>query len=393
MLGEYIVGDNSRLLVWGKDSIEDNTIEQAQRVARLPFVPNYVALMPDAHFGYGACVGSVIPTSGAIVPYAIGVDIGCGMIAVETNFMVDQLPDDLDKLHHSFERSIPAGKGGDHQGEVHAFHDQRVLALYDRRPFIEDRLTEKALRQCGTLGGGNHFVEVTYNQDGVVWIVLHSGSRGIGNILATQHIDVAKDLMKKFHIELEDPNLAYLPEGTAEFDSYIKAMLWCQDYALVNRELMMDAALKDLRHEVPMMEEMRRIQCHHNFTEQENHFGKNLWVTRKGAVRARTDDVVIIPGSMSDGTYIARGLGDKASLNSCSHGAGRVLGRKEAKRRFTAADLTERMKGISWDASKAAGLVDEISDAYKPIEEVMAAQADLVEPLHVLKQVLSFKGD
>jgi RNA-splicing ligase RtcB len=378
---------SSRLLSWASD-IEPQALEQAERSSRLPFVHGHVALMPDAHWGMGATVGSVIPTRGAIIPAAVGVDIGCGMVAVETSLRAEHLPDDLAPLHAQIARSVPAGVGQGWKEGRYPLPALGVLALTERQQAV-------AAKQMGSLGSGNHFVEICLDEEDYVWVVLHSGSRGVGNQLATQHIECARGLMARYFIELEDRDLAYLVEGTPEFTAYITAMLWAQDYAMLNRSVMMDAVLNQLArflYRAPIDIEVERINCHHNFTEKEHHGSKDVWVTRKGAIRARDTDLGVIPGSMGTCSYIVRGKGNAASYNSCSHGAGRRMGRKEARRQFTAGDLADQMKGRTWNVDDAEALVDEIPSCYKDIDQVMADQKDLVEVLHTLRQIVNYKG-
>lgn len=383
-----------KLLVWGADHLEAQALDQAKRSARLPFVEGHLALMPDAHWGMGATIGSVIPTRGAIIPAAVGVDIGCGMIAVETTSTGDNLPDDLDALMPLIEERVPAGVGQGHirnSGAAERWYGQRPLPDSNpERPFHDKRVM-KVLEQFGTLGSGNHFLEVCLDERDIVWVVLHSGSRGMGNKLAQGHIKTAKKLAEQWFIPLEDPDLAYLVQGTPEFGAYIRDMNWAQDYALANRERMMDEALRSLFELMPGVE-ARRINCHHNFTVNERHMGKNLWVTRKGAIRARTDDAGVIPGSMGTRSYIVKGKGNPASFDSCSHGAGRKMSRGQARKTFTEADLTEAMGDRAWNHDHAKTLLDEHPGAYKDIDQVMEAQADLVEIEHTLRQVFNYKG-
>jgi tRNA-splicing ligase RtcB len=380
---------DSKLLAWGADDIEPGTMEQAARSSRLPFIHGHVALMPDAHWGMGATVGSVIPTQGAIIPAAVGVDIGCGMIAVEIDATADRLPDDLGVLMPLVEERVPAGVGQGHHRLSGAA--EKWLFAHEPRTEFSRKRTATVLAQFGTLGSGNHFLEVCLDERDHVWVVLHSGSRGIGNQLATEHIKTAKKLAEQWFIPLEDPDLAYLVQGTPEFGAYISDMHWAQDYALANRDRMMDETLRSLQELMPFAE-VSRVNCHHNFTQMENHHGKNVWVTRKGAIKAATGDRGVIPGSMGTRSYIVSGKGNPASFNSCSHGAGRRMSRKEARRQFTAADLTERMGDRAWNADRAESLIDEIPDSYKSIERVMAAQSDLVEIEHTLRQVFNYKG-
>lgn len=379
-----------RLLSWATD-IEQNTIQQAARTARLPFIEGHVALMPDAHLGFGATVGSVIPTRGAIVPSAVGVDIGCGMVAAATTLNASDLPESLAPLLSTIEEKVPAGVGQAHE-ESAVSKDLDRLINAETFNLLKHKQQKKAMQQFGTLGSGNHFVEVCLDEQDSVWVVLHSGSRGVGNNLATQHIELAKGLMKRYFITLEDPDLAYVTEGTPEFDAYIRDLLWAQDYAKFNRIAMMDNVLKALFSFVGQGAETERISCHHNYAERENHMGKNLWITRKGAIRARVGDRGVIPGSMGTSSYIVTGLGHPGSFTSASHGAGRRMSRGKAREQLTVESLTEMMGDRTWMADRAKSLVDEHPDAYKSIDEVMEAQKDLVRIDHTLHQVLNFKG-
>jgi tRNA-splicing ligase RtcB len=380
---------NPKLVSWASD-IEPDTIRQAEKTARLPIVAGHVALMPDAHVGLGATVGSVIPTTGAVIPAAVGVDIGCGMIATELDLRADQLPDSLEPLLGRIERVIPAGMG---QGHDHiARKADRWLAEHQPATELDTKQVTKVRKQFGTLGSGNHFVEVCLDERDHVWLVLHSGSRGIGNQLAQMHIAIARRLSRDAMEDLEDIDLASFVQGTPEFERYVADMLWSQDYALANREQMMDRALRELVAFVGTGRELRRINCHHNFTQQEVHGGAELWITRKGAIKAAAGDLGVIPGSMGTRSYIVAGLGNEASWTSCSHGAGRRLSRTRAKKLFGPDDLAEQMSGKVWLADRAAKLVDEIPSAYKDIDQVMADQADLVEVQHTLRQVLNYKG-
>ena len=390
------------VLSWGSD-LEKETIEQAAKASRLPFVKGHLALMPDAHVGMGATIGSVIPTQGAIIPSAVGVDIGCGMIAAETNLTADRLPDAFERFLPRVEAVVPAGVGRGHTFANHSERRQRALEAppYTGASSLTGKQVSKITDQFGSLGSGNHFVEVCLDEGDRVWVVLHSGSRGIGNQLATQHIEAAKGLMKKMFISLEDPDLAYLVEGTAEFDSYIADMLWAQEYARANRETMMDAVLSELWDFVGSSSgisepgpggEVRRINCHHNYTEREHHHGHDVWLTRKGAIRARQGDFGVIPGSMGTSSYIVRGLGNPASYESCSHGAGRRMSRSRARQEIALEDFVASMDGRDWQVSKADQLLDEAPQAYKDIDQVMSDQADLVAVEHTLHQILNYKG-
>lgn len=386
---------NDKLYVWGSD-IEPNTIRQAERTARLPIIAGHVALMPDAHVGMGATVGSVVPTQGAIIPATVGVDIGCGMSAARTSLTVDQLPDSLDGLLGEIAKRVPAGVGQGHD-RVQRRADMWLAANQPRTP-LDGKLGKKAHSQLGSLGSGNHFVEVSVDQTDTVWVVLHSGSRGIGNMLAQRHIAVAKALAKHAEIALEDPDLAWLIEGTDEFDHYIADLRWAQAYAFENRDIMLERVLDALRSFVGVDEftvgDITR--CHHNYTEQETHVvdgsERQVWVTRKGAIRAGVGDKGIIPGSMGTSTYLVEGLGNPGSFHSSSHGAGRRMSRGQAKRELDVDTLTEAMSGRTWLAGSAQSLVDEHPLAYKDIESVMADQADLARVTHRLEAVLNYKG-
>ena len=380
---------NPRLLSWASD-IDDLTIRQAEKTARLPIVEGHVALMPDAHVGIGATVGSVIPTKGAVIPAAVGVDIGCGMIAAELDVSESQLPDSLQPLLSRIERVIPAGVGQGHDG-VGRRAAQWMKANKPATALSGDRAS-KALKQFGTLGSGNHFFELCVDERSRLWVVLHSGSRGIGNQLAQAHIARARKLAAAAQTPLEDPDLASFLQGTREFEAYITDMQWAQDYALANREAMMDRAMAEVFSFLGHGREVSRLNCHHNFTQPEIHDGKELWVTRKGAIKAGTGDLGVIPGSMGTRSYIVRGKGNPLSWSSCSHGAGRRHSRGAARRLFNAADLTKAMEGKTWLKSRADKLVDEIPQAYKDIDQVMADQDDLVEVLHTLRQVMNYKG-
>jgi tRNA-splicing ligase RtcB len=380
---------NDKLISWASD-IEEATLLQAEKTSRLPIVEGHVALMPDAHVGIGATVGSVIPTVGAVIPSAVGVDIGCGMIASELDVNADQLPDALEPLLSRIGAAIPAGVGKGHD-EV-ADNAGRWLAAHRPATDLSNDRAQKAAKQFGRLGSGNHFFELCLDERDRVWVVLHSGSRGIGNTLASMHIDKARKLAKALELRLEDPNLAYFTEGTPEFGAYIADMLWAQDYARANRDQMMDNAMHEIFGFFGFGSETRRINCHHNFTEREVHGGRELWITRKGAIKADTGDLGVIPGSMGTRSYIVRGKGNAASWTSCSHGAGRRHSRTQAKKLFSTADLAEQMRGKVWLSDKADALLDEIPSAYKDIDQVMADQADLVEVLHTLRQVLNYKG-
>lgn len=380
---------NDKLISWATD-IDPGTIRQAEKTARLPIVEGHVALMPDAHVGLGATVGSVIPTKGAVIPAAVGVDIGCGMIAAELDVTEDQLPDTVEPLLGRIAKVIPAGVGQGH-GEVGRNADRWLSANRPATALAQNQ-SVRAAKQFGTLGSGNHFFELCLDERGRVWVVLHSGSRGIGNQLAQMHIKEARRLAKDLELRLEDPDLAYFLEGTPEFEAYIGDMLWAQDYARANRDQMMDNAMREVFAFLGFGRETRRINCHHNFTQRETHGDAELWITRKGAIKADTGDLGVIPGSMGTRSYIVSGRGNGASWTSCSHGAGRRHSRTQAKKLFTADDLAKAMEGKVWLEDRAGSLVDEIPSAYKDIDQVMADQTDLVDVLHELHQILNYKG-
>ena len=378
-----------KLLSWASD-LDEQTLAQARRTARLPIVEGHVALMPDAHLGIGATVGSVIPTRDAIIPAAVGVDIGCGMVAVETDLAGADLPGDLNPLVAKIERAVPAGVG---KG-----HDRRSAtgrSWFARHPPARDftpKQVERTITQFGTLGSGNHFAAVALDSDARVWTVVHSGSRGIGNEIANEHIARARRVAQRSALHLEDRDLAYFCEGTPEFDAYVADMLWAQDYARANRDQMMDLLLEELFSFARTGTEVRRINCHHNYSARERHDGRDLWITRKGAIRAGRDDYGVIPGSMGNDIHIVRGLGNPASYESCAHGAGRRHSRRQAKKRFSVDQLRTQMKGKAWNRDRAGALLDEIPDAYKDLAQVMADQADLVRSERTLREVLNYKG-
>jgi tRNA-splicing ligase RtcB len=365
--------------------VDQGTVDQALVASRLPILGGPVALMPDAHLGIGATVGSVIPTENAVIPSAVGVDIGCGMIAVETDLGESRLPDrGLESTLSAFVEHIPAGLGKWHQEPSDA---ARSWWVDHRADWLSDRQVERALVQFGTLGSGNHFVEVAVDERGIVWLVMHSGSRGVGNQLATMHIKVAKAQEQG----LEDPDLAYFIQGTPEFDRYIRDMLWAQDYAMGNRAALMQRALSEFGF-LTGARPVQWINCHHNYSVLEEHGGRAMWITRKGAIRAASGDLGVIPGSMGTKSYIVRGLGNPLSYNSCSHGAGRRMSRTRARKEVSVESFTEAMVGRIWQHRDAQVLVDESPQAYKDIDQVMRDQADLVEIVHDLRGLLSYKG-
>lgn len=379
--------------VWASD-LEPEAEQQVRNLATLPFIFRQVAVMPDAHAGKGSTVGTVIATKGAIIPAAVGVDIGCGMCAVKLPFGIDRI-DRLAELRHSIERAVPVGHEGNRtiSPRVAAFFEKAGLPR--AKQYDQALKLGKAVSQCGSLGGGNHFIEICQDTEGGAWVVLHSGSRNIGKSLAEIHIGEAQGLMRKYFVSLPDPDLAYLAQHTPEFDAYIHDLHWAQDYAKQNREEMMTKILEQVAWHVygesgHVITPELRVDCHHNYTAMENHFGTNIWVTRKGAVSARPGELGIIPGSMGTRSYIVRGLGNPESFNSCSHGAGRRMSRAKARKTFTQADLAQQTAGV--ECRKDAEVIDEIPGAYKDIDLVMANQADLVEPIYTLKQLLCVKG-
>lgn len=379
--------------IWA-DDVEDSALQQLKNLARLPFIAsNGVAAMPDVHAGIGATVGSVIATDKAIIPAAVGVDIGCGMNAVRLSLKASDLPDSLKVIRDQIERDVPLGAGGAHDPKRLPASSAEtwcgLQALVDKHPTLAKNHAE---RQLGSLGSGNHFIELCIDEAQDVWIMLHSGSRGIGNLIGRYFIEKAKRRMEQYFISLPDGDLAYFPEDTDDFNDYVEAVQWAQDYALENRRVMMEAVIAALRRHIPreFTTTQEAINCHHNYVTRENHFGRNLWVTRKGAIRAREGDLGIIPGSMGQRSYIVRGKGSVESYCSCSHGAGRKMSRAEARRRFQLADLVAQTEGV--ECRKDDAVLDEIPGAYKNIDAVMDNQRDLVEVVHVLKQVLCVKG-
>jgi len=381
--------------IWTKN-VDLQSEVQLRQTAALPFIFKHVAAMPDVHYGKGATVGSVVATKGALVPAAVGVDIGCGMMAAQMPFSADRLPDSLDALFSALSKAIPVGQGQHKTATDDAVVWNGMMPGYCKLPEVVTKgLLDKTLAQLGTLGGGNHFIEVCLDEKNNVWVMLHSGSRGIGNKIGNYYIDCAKELMQQFMIKLENPDLAYLPEGTPLFDAYWRDLQWAQSYAMKNREIMMKLTLQAIAEVIfgdkyGIIDPEVMINCHHNYAERENHFGENVIVTRKGAVRARVGDMGIIPGSMGTRSYIVQGLGNSDSFCSCSHGAGRQLSRGKAKELYTAEDVEKQTAGIV--CRKDAGVVDEIPAAYKDIDAVMEDQKDLVKVVAVLRQVLCVKG-
>jgi len=377
-------------------TIEPAAKQQLENIAELPFVVKHVAVMPDCHLGKGATVGSVIATKGAIIPAAVGVDIGCGMIAVKTKFFAEDLPTNLEKVRTGIERRIPLGAGAFNR-KITDTARKRVTQLKKEATQDYDSVDKRWTDALGSLGSGNHFIEISLDESDRVWVVLHSGSRGIGNKLAMKHIRIAQKLMDESSIKLKDRDLAYLSENRGEFDKYINDLLWAQDFALLNREEMMDRVMTELSYVFYTEDghqkeiELERINCHHNFTQRENHFNEDVWITRKGAIQMKAGQKGVIPGSMATSSYIVSGLENKMAYHSAPHGAGRRFSRGEARRRFTMEDFKKAMAGI--ECRHSAKLIDELPMAYKDIDEVMENSKELVKVDHRLRQVVSIKGD
>jgi tRNA-splicing ligase RtcB (3'-phosphate/5'-hydroxy nucleic acid ligase) len=391
---------SDRLVNWAS-ILDDETRRQAERTASLPFVHPHVALMPDAHLGKGATVGSVLPTKGAIIPAAVGVDIGCGMIAVRTPWAADEVRarGPLAALRGDIERAVPLSAGKYNKSLTESAR-RRVKELEARADELGDDVLRSVTStapnwtmQLGSLGSGNHFIEVTVDEQDRVWLFLHSGSRGVGNKIAQKHIAIAQERARRDALDLPDRDLAWLDEGTPEFDRYIAELRWAQHFALLNREEMMDRVAGCLAVHMRADEtpELERINCHHNFSERERHVGADLWVSRKGAIQAKKGQAGLIPGSMGTASYIVSGLGNPLALESAPHGAGRMFSRTRARKTFTRAQLEESMKGIEWRHSDA--FLDEIPGAYKPVNVVMRDAKDLVEVRHTLRQLVNVKGD
>jgi tRNA-splicing ligase RtcB len=387
--------------VFTKDT-EHEAMQQLINVAQLPIVFSHVAAMPDVHHGIGATVGSVIATKQAVIPAAVGVDIGCGMNAVRLTLSAKDLPENLGRIRSEIEAAVPVGFDMHESDKVRgSAHARQARTLSDRLDTIvkkhggvvkmQRQFARTWVSQLGTLGGGNHFIELCIDESQRVWVMLHSGSRGIGNVFGRYFIDAARKDIQRHHINVPDRDLAYFSEGSALFDDYVEAVDWAQDYALLNRSMMMKLVLDALaKHLPPFKTDGEAINCHHNYVSVEQHFGEKLFITRKGAISAREGQMGIIPGSMGARSYIVRGRGNPESFCSCSHGAGRRMSRTEAKRRFNKFDLAQQTEGI--ECRKDGGVVDEIPAAYKNIDEVMANQTDLVDVAHILKQVICIKG-
>ena len=373
---------------------DEGTIEQAKITSSMNFVSPHLSLMPDAHLGKGSTVGSVVPTKGAIMPACVGVDIGCGMIAVKTTHTVNSIQEmDKKALRESIESQIPLSAGKyNHKVKEDAQFYVTVLEQRAKEIVFEPDALDKNWRlQLGSLGSGNHFIEITKDEEGFIWLFLHSGSRGIGNKIAMKHIKIAKDECKRLGAELQDPDLAFLIRGTLEFQDYIDEMNWAQDFAQYNREVMMKRVVAAFTHHAGAFQVLDEINCHHNFTQRELHDGEYLWVTRKGAISANLGQPGLIPGSMGTASYVVEGLGNPMSFNSAPHGAGRNFSRATARKTFTKEDLDIKMQGIEWSGSNA--FIDEHPDAYKDIDVVMKDAEDLVVIKHTLNQLINIKGD
>ncbi len=396
----FKVEDGAPIKAWVDGvQVEDAALTQLHNVSRLPFVHKHIAVMPDVHWGMGATVGSVIATKGAVIPAAVGVDLGCGMMAVRTNLTASDLPDSLLDVRNAIEAAVPHGRSNNGaMGDVGAWAEPNwgtwyapLMKIVDKHPKLA-RPAQRAAHHYGTLGTGNHFIELCLDESQDVWVMLHSGSRGIGNAIGTYFINLAKEDMKRWFVHLPDADLAYIPQGSEHFTEYMGAVHWAQEFALGNRQEMMNRTMDALM--VSLGRDIRTqdvaVNCHHNYVSWERHFGDNVMVTRKGAVNAHEGVMGIIPGSMGAKSFIVRGKGNRESFCSCSHGAGRAMSRGEARRRFTLEDHAAATTGV--ECRKDAEVIDETPAAYKSIDAVMAAQTDLVDIVHTLKQVVCVKG-
>jgi len=394
---KYINSGKNLVKIWTND-IEKEAEEQLLNLSNLPFIYKHIAVMPDVHAGKGSTIGTVIATKGAVCPATVGVDLGCGMTALKLPFKVDVIMDKLLLIRHSIERAVPVGFNKHSMIDTNRGSILTDILGDDLTCFDKDRgkLLTNAGLQLGTLGGGNHFIEICFDENADAWIVLHTGSRNIGKMIAEVHINKAKGLMKSYFIDLPDPDLSYLVQNTLEFDNYIHDINWAQKYAYENREHMLKNILAEIAYyaygdkDISRFDTCLKISCHHNYTTMENHFNKNVLVTRKGAVSAKLGQLGIIPGSMGDKSYIVEGLGNIESFCSCSHGAGRRMSRNKAKSIFTIDDLIKQTSNV--ECRKDADIIDEIPGAYKNIDEVMDNQKDLVKILHTLKQIICIKG-
>ncbi|MCP3674140.1 MAG: RtcB family protein [Gammaproteobacteria bacterium] len=380
------------------DEVEHSAMQQLYNMAQLPFIHSHIAAMPDVHFGKGATVGSVIPTKGAIIPAAVGVDIGCGMNAIRLSIKGKDLPDNLRGLRLLIEEAIPVGFNMHkidraRRSTINALSGglDRIIGKHKKIYSMRRRPYQTWIRQIGTLGGGNHFIELCLDENDDVWVMLHSGSRGVGNVIGQYFISLAKKDMGRHLVNLPDKDLAYFTEGSSYFDDYVEAVEWAQDYAMANRREMMHLILNALKKKLPKFGVTKEaINCHHNYVSQEVHFGERVFVTRKGAISAGLDELGIIPGSMGAKSFIVRGRGNQQSFCSCSHGAGRKMSRSAAKRQYSEEDVVQQTKGV--ECRKDKGVIDEIPAAYKDIDKVMNNQSDLVEVIHTLKQIVCVKG-
>lgn len=400
-----LTGSSAPIKAWTKGvPFEEKAQQQLRNIASLALVHSHIAVMPDVHYGLGATIGSVIPSVDAVIPAAVGVDIGCGMVAAKTSLRAQDLPDNLRDIRHAFEAAVPHGRTSRGRGRQDrgAWHNIPPLVASEWLGLLArfERICEKhpRIKNCnnvshlGTMGTGNHFLELCLDENNAVWLMLHSGSRGVGNLIGNYFIELARKEMERHQINLPDKDLAYLKEGSDYFDDYVEAVEWAQDYAAKNREIMMVNAISALRKvlKVTFSATEMAVNCHHNYVSREHHFGKNCYITRKGAVRAQKGELGIIPGSMGARSFIVRGLGNPDSFNSCSHGAGRVMSRTQAKKIYSVDDQIAATKGV--ECRKDEGVIDEIPHAYKDIDAVMEAQKDLVEVLHTLKQIVCVKG-
>lgn len=392
----YQAGNDNTVVTWAS-ILADNTLQQAMKTARSDVISGPLALMPDCHVGMGSTIGSVIPTKSAVLPSTVGVDVGCGLGSVETTVTADQLPDDLQPWLDDINKAIPAGLGN-----WHGAAQKRSESWLKKNPVPDtlESLTTKQQgnvpNQLGTLGSGNHFVEVGIDEHDKVWLILHSGSRGAGNILARGHINASKQLALDLERKLEDPDLAYFLESDAGFQMYVTDLLWAQDYAMENRAIMMENLVRifcDKMNLTPKTAIERTINCHHNYCTKENHGGEDVWITRKGAINAEVGQLGIIPGSMGTSTFIVEGLGNPDSYNSAAHGAGRLFSRTKAKKNISIEEFEKQMVDVKmWQKGQAQALLDEAPGAYKPIETIMADMTTLVKPIREIKTVLNYKG-
>ena len=394
---QVLIEQHTPIKIW-TDDVDEQSKRQLANLASLPFIHHHVAAMPDVHVGIGATIGSVIATHKAIIPAAVGVDIGCGMVACRLSLSANELDEKaLKGVFDQISRDVPVGRAIHNNRRAFEEAAQPFAVGLDRilekHPMLQKTIcgTTKWVKQLGTLGGGNHFIELCLDEENQVWVMLHSGSRGIGNAMAEYFIALARKDMERWMIQLPDHNLAYFPEGTEHFDDYVEAVHWAQEYALQNRRCMIELVLAALRRHLPSFEVSGEVvNCHHNYVAREFHFGEDVWVTRKGAIRAGAGDLGIIPGSMGARSYIVRGLGNAESFCSSAHGAGRRMSRTAAEKQFTESDMVQQTEGVI--CRKDKGVIDEIPGAYKDIDTVMENQRDLTETVHTLKQLVCVKG-